>query len=488
MKNVLFFLLFFFVLLIGILFFNTYSESPERITVDPILPLEIEDDAIERMVQAVKIPTVSYDNEQLMDSSAFLTFHSHLEKSFPLLHNSLQREIIREYSLLYKWEGSDPSVAPIILMGHMDVVPVEEASLTLWGSDPFGGIIKEGFIWGRGTLDDKNGVMGIMEAVEILLKEGHQPRADVYLAFGHDEETGGQGAIATAALLKSRNIRAGLILDEGGIVANGIVPGVQELVSLVGTAEKGYTSLELAVNMEGGHSSMPAKETAIEVLSRAVVKLRDHPFPAKITPPVEGLLENIKPNMSFFQRMVLSNVWLFKPAIINNYEQSASGNASIRTTTAPTIFRSGVKENLLPAEATAVFNFRVLPGETSDDVIAHVIDVIDDNRIEVKKTGFLQEPSFVSPSDNVAFNTIRISLKQIFGDIIVSPYLVVGATDSRHYKEVSDNIYRFSPMVLESEDLNRIHGINERISIENYKNSIRFYYQLLKNIEANHLN
>lgn len=486
MKKVLLFFFLLLALLIGVLLINTFSDQSEEITVDPIVPLEIEDAAIERFAESIRIPTVSFEDKNLIDSIAFNAFHKHLTTSFPLVQANFQKEIIKGYSLLYRWPGTDASLPPVILMGHMDVVPVEEASSNLWDVDPFGGVVKDGFIWGRGTLDDKNGVMGILEAAEILLKEGHQPRADIYLAFGHDEEVGGTGAIATAALLQSRNIRAGMILDEGGLVADGIVPGVDDLVSLIGTAEKGYTSLELSVNLEGGHSSMPARETSIEVLSRAVVKLRDNPFPARISPPVEGLLNNIKHEMSFFQRMVLSNLWLFKPAVISNYEKSSSGNATIRTTTAPTIFRSGVKDNILPAEATSVFNFRMLPGETSDDVVDYVKKIIDDDRIKVSKTNFIQEPSFVSASDNIEFNTIRISLKQVFGDLIVSPYLVVGATDARHYGAISDNIYRFSPMILKSEDLKRLHGINERISIENYKEGIRFYYQLMKNINTNY--
>lgn len=483
MKKFLLFLLILLIFLTGILVFNTLTDQPDVIVVDPVIPVEIENAAIDRISEAIRIKTISYDDPSLIDSTAFKDLHTHLESSFPLVHSHLDKEIVQGYSLLFKWNGHDPSLAPVILMGHMDVVPVEEVSLNQWNADPFQGTVKDGYIWGRGALDDKNGVMGILEAVEMLLKEGFQPRSDIYLAFGHDEEVGGKGAIATAALLKGRNIKARFILDEGGIVANGIVPGVDDMVSLIGTAEKGYASLELAVNMEGGHSSMPAKETAIEVLSRAVVKLRDNPFPAHITPPVEGLLNNIKPHMSFFQKMVLSNLWLFESAVIGNYEKSSSGNASIRTTTAPTIFKSGVKENLLPAEASAIINFRILPGETSDDVVNYVNKVIDDERVKVSKYSFVQEPSFVSASDNKEFNLLRISLKQVFGNLIVSPYLVVGATDARHYREISDNIYRFSPMILESEDLNRIHGIDERISVENYKNSIRFYYQLIRNLD-----
>lgn len=481
MRKILLVLLLLFVVLFGVLLINTFTSTADRVEVDRIATITIDDLVVDRLSKAIQIKTISYDDFHLMDTASFRALRNFFEESFPLVHSNLEREIIANNSLLFKWRGKDEG-NPVILLGHMDVVPVEATSLDLWEEGPFSGTVKDGFIWGRGSLDDKNAVLGILEAVEKLLAEGFIPPSDVYLAFGHDEEVGGLGATAIASLLKERNIRAHFVLDEGGIISDGIVPGINEQVALIGTAEKGYTSLELSIKMEGGHSSMPPKETTIEVLSRAIVKLRDNPFPARFSPPVRELLETISPHMAFFQRLVLSNLWLFKPVVVQNYEQTTSGNASIRTTLAPTIFKSGIKENLLPVEATAVLNFRILPGETSDEVIEYVKTIIDDDRIQVKKSGFLQEPTFVSPSDNPQFNLIKISARQVFGEVIASPFLVIAATDSRHFMDVSDNIYRFSPMILKPDDLQRIHGINEKISIENYKNGIRFYYQVLKNL------
>ncbi|CAN5300869.1 M20 family peptidase [soil metagenome] len=467
-----------------VLLINTFSLSSQQISVDPIIPLTIEDQSLERLSQAIRISTISYEESIKNDTSAFNQLHEFLQNSYPLVHATLERETVTGYSLLYKWKGTDPGLFPKILLAHMDVVPIEEATKDKWKHEPFSGLIDEHYIWGRGALDNKSGVVGIMEAVELLLSEGFQPEADLYLAFGHDEETGGTGAIQMAALLKNRNITADFILDEGGIISDGIIPNLQELVALVGTAEKGYVSLELTVNWEGGHSSMPDQETSIEILSKAIINLRENQFPVSYTTPVRDLLQTIGPHMAFFQRMVLANLWLFKPAVTQNYERSASGNASIRTTTAPTIFQSGVKDNVLPVEAAAVVNFRILPGETSEDVIAHSRKIINDDRVSIRKTSFVNEPSAISPTDTPGFMAIKTSVKQIYGNIIVSPYLVIGATDSRHYKDVSENIYRFLPVGLTPDDLKLIHGVNERVSIENFKNSIRFYYQLVKNLNT----
>lgn len=483
MKKILLFCLLLFLVFFSVLLLNTFSTTKEEYVVEKMDPIAIDETVVHRLSEAIKIKTISYDDPNLTDTLSFSALRNLLESTFPMVHANLEREIVAGNSLLYRWKGVSKALQPVILMGHMDVVPIEEASLELWEKEPFSGEVDDGFIWGRGALDDKNAVLGILEAVEKHLQEGYTPPNDVYLAFGHDEESGGKGAIAIAALLKERNIKAQFVLDEGGIISDGIVPGIQNQVVLIGTAEKGYTSLELSINLEGGHSSMPPKEMAIEALSRAIVKLRENPFPAKFTPPIKELLESISPHMGFFQRMVLSNLWLFKPAVENNYEQTTSGNASIRTTIAPTIFKSGIKENLLPSEASAVINFRILPGESSDEVVEYVKKIIDDDRIKVEKISFLQEPSVVSPTDNQQFGILNASAKQIFGEVIVSPFLVIATTDSRHYQDISDNIYRFAPMIMKPEDLKRIHGINERISIENYKNGIRFYYQVIKNLE-----
>jgi carboxypeptidase PM20D1 len=315
-----------------------------------------------------------------------------------------------------------------------------------------------------------------------LLKENFQPERTIYLAFGHDEEIGGEnGAVKIAAYLQAQNVKADFVLDEGLVITQNIVPGLVKPVALIGIAEKGYLSLELTVNADGGHSSMPTKETAIGILSAAVSKIENTPMPAKFSEPVNHFLEYVGPEMPFFQKMAFANQWLFKNTIISKYEKSNSGNATVRTTTAPTMFNSGIKDNVLPGTATAVINFRLLPGETQEDVIAHVKGAINDDRIQIKKYGHYGEASPVSDVQSESFSNIQKSIGQVFENTISTPALVIAATDARHYSAVADNAYRFLPLICKQEDLKRIHGLNEKISIENFKDCIRFYRQLIIN-------
>jgi carboxypeptidase PM20D1 len=443
----------------------------------------IDDNVSTRLSEAIKFQTVSQDEEgKFEDSSALRQFENFLRTSFPLTDSLLQKEVINGFSLLYTWKGSDPSLKPLILTAHMDVVPAGEEKD--WTAPPFSGLIKDGFIWGRGSLDDKGSVMGVMESVEMLLRENFHPKRTVLLAFGHDEEVGGQnGAVQIADYLKKKNVSAEMLVDEGMVITKNIVPGIEKPVALIGVSEKGYVSLQLSVDFAGGHSSMPGKETSIGILSKAISRLQDHPFPARISEPVNLFLNRVGPQMPFFSKMAFANRWLFESVIIHKYEKSNSGNATVRTTTAPTIFRAGVKDNVLPSSATAIINFRILPGETVESVKQYVIKIIDDERVKVSQNGHAQEPSPVSPSDNNAFTTLEKTIQQIFPEIITAPTLMVGASDSRHYTAVCQNIYRFLPVQFESEDLERIHGNNERISVEAYKNSIRFYRQLILNMD-----
>jgi len=252
-------------------------------------------------------------------------------------------------------------------------------------------------------------------------------------------------------------------------------------VALIGISEKGYLSVELSVETEGGHSSMPAKETPIGILSLAVSKLEKNPMPAKISEPVQHFLDYVGPEMPFFSKLAFANQWLLKPIIISKYEASNSGNATIRTTTALTIFKSGLKDNVLPSNASATVNFRLLPGETADEIISHIEKTINDPRIKIKKVGYTNEAASVSDINSEGFKQIEKSIKQIFKNTLTAPSLLVGATDQKHYSKISANLFRFLPIILEAEDLKRIHGVNEKISIDNFKDIIRFYRQLILN-------
>ena len=433
-----------------------------------------------RIIGILQIKTISSDNTAEIDFSEFDRFNSYLEDTYPLSDSLLQKKIVNSYSHLYTWKGSDASLKPIVLMGHIDVVPVLNENE--WQEDPFKGIIKAGIIWGRGTLDDKNNVIGILESIEQLLKEGFTPKRTIYIAFGHDEEIGGiNGAKAIADYLENKNIIAEFVLDEGSVITQGLVPGIEKDVALIGIAEKGFVSLILNVEIEGGHSSMPAKETAIDVLSNAISKLKANPFPTKLSKPLTGFIDYIGPEMPFPNNLVFANASIFESVITGIYEKKTSGNAMVRTTTSPTIFNSGTKDNVIPQKATATLNFRILPGETVKSVTKRVKTIINDDRIHISKVGSYANPSLVSNIDSFGFNTIHKTINEIYGDILVSPTLVVAGTDSKHFKNVSENIYRFSPIKINSENIKSLHGIDERISTEDFKDAIRFYRQIILN-------
>ncbi len=442
----------------------------------PAPPLS--DSALLHFQNAIHFQTVSFGDSSQWDSVPFIEFHHYLEKTFPLVHAHLSREIVDGYSLLYKWEGKNPKLAPFILMAHQDVVPIEEETKKLWTVDPFGAVVKDGYIWGRGTTDDKINLMGILEAAEKLLQENYQPERTIYFVFGHDEEIGGKGASAIAQLLESRHIKAALILDEGGIVTREKVPGVTKPVALLGTAEKGYMTLEFSVTKKGGHSSMPEAETAVDILNKALVKLHDHPFPDRLEKPSRAMLAYLATESKFPNNMAFANTWLFNRLILHNYEKSNSGNAIVRTTSAVTIVRSGIKDNVIPSVATAIVNFRLLPNDSTSWVLQHVKEIIGDDRVVIKKYGqTVSEASPIADENGFGFQKVDAIVHKSFDSIIIAPFLLVGATDSRHFDKVSDNVIKFSPMV----DPIGFHGIDERVSLDSYRHTIWFFEQLMRN-------
>jgi len=365
-------------------------------------------------------------------------------------------------------------------MAHMDVVPANEADS--WTKPPFSGVNDGSYIWGRGTLDDKGEMIMILEAVEKLLKENYRLERTIYLAFGHDEEISGlKGAQVIASTLKSRGVEAEYVLDEGYAVTIGIVPMVSKPVALIGTSEKGYLSVNLTVELPGGHSAYPEKETAITVLTRALNNIVDHQMKADISKPVDDFIRYIGPEMPFYARAIFANKWLFKPVILKIYQGSNTSNALVRTTTAPTIINAGSKENVIPTKAEAVVNFRILPGEFSSDVMEHLKNVISDDRVIISKLEGTSEPAAVSPVDGLGFKTLLKTIRQVYPEAIIAPIMMLAASDSRKYIELTRNIYNFAPIVVTSDDLARTHGLDERIKIEDYNQGIVFYYQLIKN-------
>jgi carboxypeptidase PM20D1 len=481
MKNLLRAFLGLIVVLLLVLIIRTITFRSVQIEVEPVTPPVFGMESVANLSKAITYPTISHDIDLPIDTLAFVGFHQFLTDAYPLIHFNLKKEVFSEFSLLYTWEGKNPDLRPVILMAHMDVVPAGETER--WENPPYSGENDGTFIWGRGALDDKGPLISIFEAVERLIAEEYVPERTIYLAFGHDEEIYGyNGAGVIAAALKKRGVEAEFVLDEGLAITKEIVPMINKPVASIGISEKGYLSLALTVEMEGGHSSTPEKESAITVLNEALHHIINRQMKADIRGPVKDFLRYTGPEMPFLPKVIFANQWLFKGLILKLYTGSNAGNAGIRTTTAPTIINAGIKDNMVPTKAEAVVNFRIIPGETSEDVIQHLKKVVSDDRVKISIVGHAQEPSPVSSVNDFGFELIHTTIRQVFPEVMVNPMLVIGTTDSRHYAGVSKNIYRFIPVTIEQDDLARMHGLNERISVEDFRRATGFYYQLIKNI------
>lgn len=444
--------------------------------------------AADRLAGAVRFKTVSYASGGPIDTAAFLGFHDFLARSFPLVHSTLERSTVNRLSLIYRWPGADTSAAPLVLMGHMDVVPVPDANLREWKHEPFSGDVAEGYVWGRGTLDDKTTVLAILEAVEGLLRSGYRPPRNVYLTFGHDEEVGGlYGARVIVDTLVRRGVKPALVIDEGGFMAAGALPGLTGRAAIVGIAEKGYISLRLRARAQGGHSSMPTRRTAVGALSRAIAELEANPFPTSLDGPTRGMIEAMTPYMPFSRRLVLANLWLTEPLVRRNLAANPLGAALMRTTTAPTMLSAGVKDNVLPPEATAVVNFRIRPGETQTTVIDRVRSVIADTMIAVEPTDSARvDPSPISDVGSAAYRLIATTVRGMApGETLpVLPYLVMGGTDAKYWGPHSNRVFRFLAIPLGAGDAGRVHGVNERVAVADYATAVSFFARLVKGLDA----
>jgi carboxypeptidase PM20D1 len=485
MKKLLLLMVTAFVLTAGFAVVVTARYAPKETPAPPAEDVVIPSGAAQRLAGAIRIPTISAEDEAAFNAAAFAGLHGYLQSAFPRVHARLRRETVATHSLLYAWPGTDPELKAILLVGHLDVVPVEFGTEDEWQEEPFGGRILDGYIWGRGAIDNKSTVVGTLEAVEMLLAEGFRPRRTLYLAYGHDEEVGGTGgAREIAALLASRGVELEMVLDEGGVIADGLLPGISAPVALVGVAEKGFVTLELSARVAGGHSSLPPRQGAVGIVSAAIAKLDENPMPARLDGPTEELFNRIGPRFPIAQRAVFANLWLTRGVVTRRLEKRPTTNAMVRTTAAPTIFQAGTKDNVLPSGAKAVVNFRILPGDTVATVVEHVKRVVADDRVEVKLSGrFSAEPSTVSSTESTAFRSLERSIRSVAPEVVVAPYLVVVVTDARHYSRLSPNVFRFLPMRFTSRDLERMHGTNERLGVGEYEKAIRTYRQII--VDAN---
>ena len=474
-------------LLVLVVVGNTLRQGSRQIDVPALAPLAVDQaGAAQRLGDAVRLRTVSSRDDPNLNADQFLQLHAVLQQRFPKLHAVLKREVVGDLSLLYTWQGSDPKAAPIMLMAHQDVVPIAPGTEGDWQVAPFSGEVNDGYVWGRGSWDDKGNLLSQMEAVELLVASGFKPVRTIYLAYGADEEVGGaRGAARIAALLKERKVRLELVLDEGLLVLDGILPGLSKPAAVIGVAEKGYLSVLLKVSATPGHSSMPPKKgsSAIAVMSAALSRLEDQQLPSGIRGVAGEMFATIAPEMSGFSRVALSNLWLFGPVVQKQLEAAPSTNALLRTTTALTIINAGNKENVLPGRAEATVNFRILPGDTKEKVMEHVRDQVTQavgaDKFEVSVLPGAVDASKVAPTDSAQYRLMNRTIREVFPGVVVAPGLMVGGTDSINFGEISDHIFKFSPVRANSEDLKRFHGTNERLSSSNYAEAIRFYHRLL---------
>ncbi|XP_052284968.1 N-fatty-acyl-amino acid synthase/hydrolase PM20D1.2-like isoform X2 [Dreissena polymorpha] len=448
----------------------------------------LESKALQRFRDALRIQTVSrqphdYNRNELAQLVQFII------SAYPELHASplIEYETVANLSLLYTVRGSNKQLRPYLLMAHLDVVPAEPGN---WDTDPFSAEIKDGFIYGRGSIDFKHGVMGILEALNFYVSLGKQPERGFYVAFGHDEEVSGlDGAKAISDALWERGVhKLEFLLDEGLTVTNQIIQGLKEQTALIGVSEKGYLHLELKVVGEPGHSSMPPPESTIGILATAVSRLERNPLPSMLGyGPERDMFEHLAPHLPF--KMVMANLWLFKPVVSWLMSKKPVTNAIIRTVTAVTMFQAGIKLNVNAPEATAYVNHRIHPAQSVAEVIEYDRRIINDDRVKIRVVSSM-EPHSISPSgeEDFGYQTVKNSIRQIWNRTLVAPGTMIGNTDTHHYLRMSSNVYRFSPTVMYPGDTQRFHGDNERISVKNYEQAVNFYYHVMVNANKGKIN
>lgn len=435
----------------------------------------VDDRTAERLAAALRCVTVSTDDPADIDDAAFERLGAHLEQSFPRVHAELDCERFG-HSRLYRWPGVEPDRVAAILLAHQDVVPVDDPQR--WTHPPFAGVVDDEFVWGRGAIDDKSRLLAILEAVEAALAAGIRPRHTIFLAFGHDEEVfGDTGAMHMAQRLRDQGVFADLLLDEGGMVTTGVADRIEPPVATIMLGEKGYATVRLSVTEVGGHSSMPGRQTAVGRIARAVARVQDHPMPLRMTPVTADMLARLRTVLPTPRRQLLRLADLVAPLVTRVMAARPQTEALVRTTTAPTVIRGGVKSNVLPQHAEAFVNFRILPGDSVDSVLAHCRKVVRDNGVRIEPAGVCSEPT-VNATPGAAFDMIAAITRAIVADAVITTGIVPGATDSRHYHDLAETRCNFAPIVLGERDLASIHGTDERLSRVNYARLIEFNRRL----------
>ncbi|XP_047609226.1 N-fatty-acyl-amino acid synthase/hydrolase PM20D1 [Phacochoerus africanus] len=440
----------------------------------------------EALKGAIQIPTVSFSPKEL-NTTALAEFGEYIRKVFPTVFKTsfIRHEVVGEYSHLFTVHGSDPSLQPYMLLAHIDVVPAPDEG---WDVPPFSGLERNGFIYGRGTIDNKNSLMGILQALELLLIRNYIPRRSFFIALGHDEEVMGvNGAQKISALLQARGVQLAFIVDEGSFIFDDFIPGLKNPFAMIAVSEKGLINLMLQVNTTPGHSSAPPKETSIGILAAAVNRLEQTPMPNMFGDgPMKMALQELANEFSFPTNLFLSNMWLFRPLVSRLMERNYITSALVRTTMALTMFNSGIKVNVIPAVAQAIVNFRIHPAQTVQEVLKLAKDIVADDRVQFHVLNAFDPPP-ISPSDDQAlgYQLLRQTIQSVFPEVnIVVPGTCVGNTDSRHYSNLTTGIYLFNPLYLQPQSFRFVHGINERISVQAYERQVKFIFEFIQDADT----
>ena len=432
--------------------------------------------AVEHLQALIRCRTVSYRDKTLEDDAAFEQLENLLPDLFPHVYQTCSFQKLGPRSLLYRWNGKSDAQCGV-LMAHYDVVPVNEEA---WEKPAFDAIIENGEMWGRGTLDTKGTFLGVLEAADNLIAEGFVPQNDLYLAFAGDEEISGEGAPTIVKCFQQQNIRPAFVLDEGGAVVENVFPGVKTPCALIGTGEKGPLDVKLVLDSAGGHSSTPPPHTPVGELAKAVTRIENHPFPFTLTPPAAALFDTLGRRSTFLYRIIFANLWCFRP-VLNLFCRISGGelNALVRTTVAFTQMQGGAASNVLPPHAWVGANLRLIGGETVESAKAYLEKVIANDKIKVEIVQGMN-PSAISKADGEPWQKLDRAIRSTWTDAVVSPYLMLACSDSRHYCAISDRVYRFSAMALSKAERGMIHANNERIPLETIEKTVAFYQRFIR--------
>ncbi len=427
---------------------------------------------------AIRFQTVSNQNAAQNQTAEWDKLRSWLAATYPRAHAAMTKRLVGQ-TLLYAWPGSDPAAQPIIVMAHQDVVPVTPGTERDWKYQPFAGTVAENAVWGRGAIDDKGSLVALFEAMEALAAQGFKPKRTIYLVSGHDEEVGGSGAAAVAKLLAAEKVKALFTIDEGGVITTD-TPMTKTPTMMIGVAEKGYATLQVTAPAEGGHSSAPPKEIGSVNLAKAVLAIHADQFPVELRGPGASMLEVLAAKAGGVSKMAVANRWLFTPQIKAQITSSPAGEAMFHTTIAPTMLNGSPKENVLPQSATALINYRIAPWDSSAKILERARAAVKGLPVTVAWTKIApREPTPVSSTSSPGWKLIVASAHADRPGIAFAPYLVVGGTDSRNMAGVSDDVYRFAAVELNSDTIKMLHGTNEHISLKNLESQIRFFARLI---------